>query len=85
MTARACGDDAVLEIRDTGIGISRADQQRVLAPFRRAAIAERAEVQGAGLGLSIVKAIVDAHDGVLSIDSDTGCGTTVTVRLARHR
>ncbi|MFI5895127.1 ATP-binding protein [Actinoplanes sp. NPDC051513] len=84
VTASACGGDARLEIRDTGIGISPEDQRRVLAPFRRAAVAEKAEVQGAGLGLSIVKAIVDAHDGVLSIDSDTGRGATVTVRLARH-
>jgi len=77
-------DQAVLEVRDTGIGISPEDQDRVLAPFRRAAAAERAEVQGAGLGLSIVKAIVDAHGGALAIDSDTGRGATVTVRLPRH-
>jgi signal transduction histidine kinase len=84
ITARTHDDDALLEVRDTGIGISRADRDRVLAPFRRTAAAERAEVQGAGLGLSIVKAIVDAHDGRLSIDSDTGRGAAVTVRLPRH-
>jgi signal transduction histidine kinase len=78
------GDDAVLEVRDTGIGISPADQERVLAPFRRSADAERQEVQGAGLGLSIVKAIVDAHGGVLAVDSDTGRGTTISIRLPRQ-
>ncbi|WP_213006960.1 GAF domain-containing sensor histidine kinase [Paractinoplanes toevensis] len=84
VTARADGDDAVLEVRDTGIGISAADQQRVLAPFRRAADAERREVQGAGLGLSIVKAIVDAHDGLLTIDSDPGHGTPISIHLPRQ-
>jgi len=84
ISARAHDDDAVLEVRDTGIGISREEQNRVLAPFRRSAAAERAEVQGAGLGLSIVKAIVDAHGGVLAIDSDAGRGAAVTVRLLRH-
>ncbi|GAA0579310.1 GAF domain-containing sensor histidine kinase [Paractinoplanes ferrugineus] len=86
VTVRASvdGDDAVLEVRDTGIGISPADQQRVLAPFRRSAAAERQEVQGAGLGLSIVKAIVDAHGGVLAVDSDTGHGTSIAIRLPRQ-
>ena len=84
ISATVQDDDALLSVTDTGIGISRADQDRVLAPFRRSAAAERAEVQGAGLGLNIVKAIVDAHGGILGIDSDTGHGATVTVRLPRH-
>jgi signal transduction histidine kinase len=78
------GEDALLEVRDTGIGIGRADQERVLAPFRRAATAEHGEVQGAGLGLSIVKAIVDSHGGTLGIESEPGRGTAITVTLPRH-
>ncbi|MEU4237455.1 GAF domain-containing sensor histidine kinase [Actinoplanes sp. NPDC026619] len=83
VAAEVDGADAVIEVRDTGIGISPADQERVLAPFRRTADAERNEVQGAGLGLSIVKAIIDAHGGALTIDSDTGRGTTISIRLPR--
>ena len=83
IAARVRDGEALLEVRDTGIGIGPSDQERVLAPFRRGAAAERAEVQGAGLGLSIVKAIVDAHGGTLTIDSETGAGTTITVRLPR--
>ncbi|WP_433307094.1 GAF domain-containing sensor histidine kinase [Actinoplanes sp. CA-030573] len=77
----ALGDEALLEVRDTGIGIGPADRERVLAPFRRTADAERHEVQGAGLGLSIVKAIVDAHGGALAIESDPGRGAAVSIRL----
>jgi signal transduction histidine kinase len=73
--------DAVLEVHDTGIGMSAEDRDRVLAPFRRSAAAEEHVVPGAGLGLSIVKAIVDAHRGTLRIDSEPGRGTTVIVTL----
>ncbi len=74
--AEARGDDAVLEVRDTGVGMSRADRSRVLA---------RSRPPGAGLGLTIVKAIVDSHGGTIAIESEPGRGTTVTVTLPRHR
>jgi signal transduction histidine kinase len=79
VTAR--GDRAVLEVRDTGIGIPDEERARLFTPFRRASTAERAEVQGVGLGLNIVKAIVDGHGGTVTLDSKTGHGTTVTVVL----
>ncbi|WIM98372.1 GAF domain-containing sensor histidine kinase [Actinoplanes oblitus] len=79
VTARTRDGHAVLRVRDTGMGISEADQQRVLAPFRRSADAERAEVQGLGLGLSIVKAIAEGHDGAVTIDSSPGRGSTVGI------
>jgi K+-sensing histidine kinase KdpD len=78
------GADVLLEVRDTGVGINEADLVRVLAPFRRSATAERAEVQGAGLGLSIVKAIVDGHGGRLAITSKPEHGTTISVILPRY-
>ncbi|MGX6601401.1 GAF domain-containing sensor histidine kinase [Micromonosporaceae bacterium Da 78-11] len=81
VTATSSGTAAVLQVRDTGVGISAEDRLRVLSPFRRSAAAERDEVQGIGLGLAIVKAIVDAHGGDITIDSTVGVGTTVTVVL----
>ncbi|MCY1138371.1 GAF domain-containing sensor histidine kinase [Actinoplanes sp. Pm04-4] len=83
VSAAGRGDHVELVVRDTGIGMSAADRERVLAPFRRAADAERAEVQGAGLGLSIVKAIVDGHGGSVRIESEPGRGTAVIVTLPR--
>ncbi|WP_250002758.1 GAF domain-containing sensor histidine kinase [Actinoplanes sp. M2I2] len=77
------GDQAELVVRDTGVGMSPEDSERVLAPFRRSADAERAEVQGAGLGLSIAKAIVDGHGGTLRIESEPGRGAAVIVSLPR--
>lgn len=73
--------DAVVEVRDTGIGISAEDRDRVLTPFTRAASSERDAVPGAGLGLPIVKAIVDSHGGTIAIESEPGEGATVVVTL----
>ncbi|WP_127506901.1 GAF domain-containing sensor histidine kinase [Actinoplanes solisilvae] len=84
VSAAVHGDRAVLVVRDTGIGMSVLDSERVLAPFRRAATAERAEVQGAGLGLSIAKAIVDGHGGSIRIESQPGQGAAVIVELPRY-
>jgi signal transduction histidine kinase len=79
--AAARGERAVLEVRDTGIGIPAEERVRLFTPFRRASAAECAEVQGVGLGLNIVKAIVDGHGGTVTLDSETGHGTTVTITL----
>lgn len=66
-------------IRDFGPGIRPEDRERVFARFARGPGPRRSE--GSGLGLSIVKVIVDAHHGRLLLDSDPGNGTTFTVVL----
>ncbi|GLY07338.1 MULTISPECIES: GAF domain-containing sensor histidine kinase [Actinoplanes] len=81
ITAGRRGDRVEVRVADTGIGIGRADRERVLQPFRRAAEAEKAEVPGVGLGLTIVKAIVEGHDGALRVESLSGQGTTIVVEL----
>ncbi|MBL7258299.1 GAF domain-containing sensor histidine kinase [Paractinoplanes lichenicola] len=83
VSASAHGHQARLVVRDTGIGISPEDRERVMAPFRRSAAAERREVQGAGLGLSIVKAIVDSHGGSIHIESEPDQGAAIVVTLPR--
>jgi two-component system, sensor histidine kinase and response regulator len=75
------GDQAVLEVADSGIGIPAADRERIFDRFFRTALATQQAIQGTGLGLAITKAIVEAHNGTIAVDSDEGRGSTFTVRL----
>ena len=75
------GDQAVLAVADTGTGIPAADRERIFERFFRTAAATRQAVQGTGLGLTITKAIVEAHHGTIAVDSDENRGSTFTVRL----
>jgi signal transduction histidine kinase len=72
---------AEIVVRDTGIGISENDQQRVFDRFYRVDKARSRALGGAGLGLSIVHSIVEAHGGKISVESATHRGTTFTVSL----
>jgi signal transduction histidine kinase len=72
---------AVVEVRDTGVGMDRAEVDRIFEPFVRLDSARAQDTGGAGLGLSIVRAIVLAHGGTLSVQSVPGAGSTFTVRL----
>jgi signal transduction histidine kinase len=77
-------EEIVLDVSDTGIGIVKGEATRLFEPMYRAAEAERHHIQGTGLGLTIVKAIVDAHEGTIEVDGEPGVGTTFTVRLPRR-
>ena len=79
----AAGDEAVLQVRDTGIGIATGDLPHVFERFWRAdpARSRTGERPGVGLGLSIVKWIVDAHGGAIDVQSRPGRGTTFRVSL----
>jgi PAS domain S-box-containing protein len=72
-------------VADTGIGISAADQERIFLPFQQADPTVSRKFEGTGLGLWISKALVELHEGSLSIDSQVGVGTTVTARLPASR
>jgi signal transduction histidine kinase len=69
-----------LWVSDTGEGIQKADQQRIFERFTRASHSRR-HSEGAGLGLSIVKAIVQAHNGHVELVSELGIGSTFTLVL----
>jgi len=75
------GDDAVIQVEDTGIGIPPADQDRLFQRFFRSSTATEQAIPGTGLGLVISKAIAEAHGGSIAVRSDTGAGTCFTVRL----
>jgi signal transduction histidine kinase len=80
---RAAFNAGRLEVRvtDRGIGIAAADQARIFDPFYRAPDVVAAQIQGAGLGLSLVKRIVEAHGGEVTLKSAPGQGSTFTVFL----
>ena len=70
-----------IEVSDTGIGIPDQERERLFERFFRAQTALERQIQGTGLGLYISKAIVDAHDGRIGVDSAPGEGTTFIVEL----
>jgi signal transduction histidine kinase len=72
---------AEIVVRDTGIGLSQTDQQRVFDRFYRVDKARSRALGGAGLGLSIVRSIVEAHGGNITIDSTPRHGSSFTVSL----
>jgi signal transduction histidine kinase len=79
MTAGREGDRAVLRVSDNGMGIRADEQPRIWERLFRGD-QSRAE-RGLGLGLSLVKAVVEAHGGTVSVDSEVGRGSTFTVYL----
>jgi signal transduction histidine kinase len=74
-------DRAVLEVTDTGIGISQADLEQLFQRFFRTQRATSAAIPGVGLGLTIAQAIVHGHDGQISVQSRDGEGTTFRIEL----
>jgi PAS domain S-box-containing protein len=78
-------ESAVVEVVDTGIGIAPEDQRRLFDRFFRAADANDLAIPGTGLGLAIAKAIVESHDGAISVASTPGEGTTVRLELPVDR
>jgi len=81
---RRAGDEVVLEVRDTGIGIDEAAQPAIFEDFIRlsdSAGAQHEEAGGTGLGLGIARRIVSAMGGRIAVESRAGAGSTFTVRV----
>jgi two-component system CheB/CheR fusion protein len=72
---------AVLEVQDTGPGIAAADLPHLFSRFYQVARPDRPSRGGLGLGLYLVRQLVEAHGGTVGVASTVGVGTTFTVRL----
>ncbi len=79
------GDEACIFISDEGIGIPPADLEHIFERFYTVDKARSRRLGGAGLGLSIVRTIVEKHHGTISVTSVAGAGTTFSLRLPIHR
>lgn len=70
---------------DTGIGIPASDISKILLPFGQVGYLHVSDHGGTGLGLTISKALMELHDGTLTIESEVGEGTTVALRFPPER
>ena len=77
-------DGVQFTVSDTGIGIDEKEMHVALAPFGQIDSQFNRKYEGTGLGLPIVKGIVELHGGTLEIGSQPGNGTTVVVRIPNH-
>jgi len=73
------GDNVLIEVEDKGIGIPADRISHIFEPFYR--IEQKESISGTGLGLTVVKEIVDAHKGIVEVNSEPGKGSIFTVRL----
>ncbi|BBY66359.1 SpoIIE family protein phosphatase [Mycolicibacterium helvum] len=75
------GDEAVVSVADTGIGVAAAEMPRLFERFHRIENARARSTEGSGIGLALVKELVGLHSGTIAAESVAGAGTTFTIRL----
>jgi signal transduction histidine kinase len=81
LRVRAVDNEVHVEVCDQGIGIDQADLRGIFDPFYRGRRGDLENVHGSGLGLALVKAAVEAHNGTVEVTSTPGRGSQFTVRL----
>jgi signal transduction histidine kinase len=75
--------EAIIEVRDMGIGIAKPEQKKIFDRFYRVNSDRSRQTGGSGLGLAIAQAIAFAHRGTIEVESDLGIGSTFIVRLPK--
>jgi signal transduction histidine kinase len=81
ITVSRNGSGARVSVCDTGIGIASEDLPRIFTRFYQASNASRGSIKGTGLGLALVKAFVEGHNGTIAVTSKPGQGSTFTVDM----
>jgi len=81
LSAKQAGNTIELSIKDSGPGLPKEEADRIFERFYRVDASRQREDGGSGLGLAIAKSIVQAHNGQLSTESETGMGLKVTITL----
>jgi signal transduction histidine kinase len=81
VAARRQGSSVLLAVEDEGDGIPISERERIFQKFVRGAGAKQAGVRGVGIGLALVKRIVEAHGGTVRLESESGRGSTFTLVL----
>jgi signal transduction histidine kinase len=77
----ANGKEVQIKVSDRGLGVAPSEQERIFEPFYRGKEAQVAQIHGNGLGLSLVKHIITAHGGRVSVESKVGQGSVFTLHL----
>ena len=85
VTVSDAGENAVISVADTGIGIAPEHQSRIFERFYRVDKSHSKASGGTGLGLSIVKHAAAYHHGTVQLESQPGKGTTITVTIPRKQ
>lgn len=85
LIAKNDGEQVMLQVKDSGIGMTNEQRARIFERFYRADDARTQTVSGSGLGLSIVESMVKLHNGTITVDSTLHGGTTFTVRLPKKQ
>ena len=78
-------DNLFIQVKDSGIGISEEDQEKIFQKFFRGKNAEAKEEIGSGLGLFAVEKIAEKHNGAVSFESELGHGSTFTMKLPKKQ
>jgi signal transduction histidine kinase len=85
VTATDDGDGTRIAVSDSGVGIARADQDRIFEAFQQIGSGPGGAQEGTGLGLGLARRFVELHGGRIDVDSEVGVGSTFTVTLPAQR